>query len=157
LEGAMESEGGARVLHGDLVAREARITLGQLSADLRDSVKRIRIFGPRDQTQKLADEIRPRFEPGGLKVDLVTTYPPNEFGKTIPSDTQVSAAFSLAARPLVGRSGPFEFLPPKVSAWQRATSKYAPGKLRKVGAAAAAVALVVIGLFGYQQWQLTRL
>jgi hypothetical protein len=157
LEGAMESEGGTRVLHGDRVAREARITLGQLSADLRDSVKRIRIFGPRDQVQKLADEIRPRFEPGGMKVESVSSYPANEFGKTIPSDTHVSAAFSLAARPLTGRASQFEFLPPKVSAWERMTSRYAPGKLRKAAAAAALVAVVVIGLFSYQQWQLSRL
>ena len=157
LEGAMDSEGGARVLHGDLIAREARITMGQLPADLRDSVKQIRIFGPRDQVEKLAADIRPRFEPGGLRVDLVSTYPPNEFGKTLPPDTAVSGAFSLAARQLVGRADTFEFLPPKISAWQRTTSKYAPGKLRKLAAAAAAVVLIVIGLFAYQSWQLSRL
>jgi hypothetical protein len=157
LEGALEAEGGARAFHGELIAREARITLGQLSADLRDSVKRIRIFGPREQAQKLGDEIRPRFEAGGLKVELVTAYPANEFGKTVPPETHVSDALSLAARQLVGRSDPFEFLPPKVSAWQRVTSKYAPGRLRKIAAAMVAVLLVVVGLFGFQQWQLARL
>jgi hypothetical protein len=157
LEGAMETESGARVLHGDLIAREARITLGQLPADLRDSVKQIRIFGPRDQAQRLAEEIRPRFEPAGLKVELVTAYAANEFGKTIPPDTQVSSAFSLAAGRLAERNNPFEFLPPKVSGWQRVTSKYAPNRLRKAGAVAAAVAVVVVGLFAFQQWQLSRL
>src|SRR6185437_1286636 len=44
LEGAMEMEDGVRVLHGDLIAREIRITLGQLPGDLRDSVKQVRIF-----------------------------------------------------------------------------------------------------------------
>src|SRR5205823_14102188 len=38
LEGALETEGGRRVLHAELVAREARITLGQLPADLREMV-----------------------------------------------------------------------------------------------------------------------
>jgi len=38
LDSAMETESGARVLHGEVIAREARITLGQLSADLRESV-----------------------------------------------------------------------------------------------------------------------
>jgi hypothetical protein len=157
LEGTMEVEGGPRAMHADLIAREARITLAQLPADLRDSIKRIRIFGPRDMAQRLADEIRPRFEPGGLTVELVSTYPPNEFERTIPSETAVSGAFSLAARQLTGRSNPFEFLPPKVSAWQRLTTKYTSGKLGTAGAAAAAVLLVVIALFGYQQWQLSRL
>jgi hypothetical protein len=157
LDGAVEIESGARIVHGERIAREARITLGQLSADLRESVKRIRIFGPREQIQELAEEIRPRFEPAGLKVELVTAYPASEFGRTIPPETLVAGAFSLAARRLIGQSDPFEFLPPKVSTWQRMTSKYAPGRLRKIAAAAAAVLVVVIVLFGFQQWQLARL
>jgi hypothetical protein len=156
LEGAVE-EGGGRKLHSDLIAREARITMGQLPADLRDSVKRVRIFGPREQVQTLADEIRQRFESGGLRVEIVSVYPPNEFGRTIPADTAVSEAFSLAARQLVGRDDPFEFLPPRISGWQRVTTKYAPGKLRKAAAVAAAVVAIVIALFGIQQWRLTQL
>ncbi|HXT39390.1 MAG TPA: hypothetical protein VN887_05155, partial [Candidatus Angelobacter sp.] len=45
----------------------------------------------------------------------------------------------------------------KVSAWQRITSKYAPGRLRKIAAAAAAVMVIVLGLFGFQEWRLMRL
>ena len=157
LEGALETETGERILRGELIAREARITLGQLPASLRDTVKRIRIFGPREQALKLADEIRPRFEPGGLKVELVTGYAPNEFGRTIPPDTHVSAAFSLAARQLAGLKDPFDFLPPKVSAWQHLTSRYSSGKLRTIGAAAAAVLVIIGALFGFQQWQLGSL
>ncbi|MCX6922512.1 MAG: hypothetical protein NT154_04755 [Verrucomicrobia bacterium] len=48
LEGALEAEGSQRVLHADVVAREASITLGQLPAELRETVRRIRVFGPRD-------------------------------------------------------------------------------------------------------------
>ena len=71
LEGALEMEGGRRLLHADLVAREARITLGQLPAELRESVRRIRVFGPRDLSQQLADEMELRLEPMGLKVESV--------------------------------------------------------------------------------------
>lgn len=156
LESALDV-GGSRAFQGDLIAREARITLGQLPADLRESVKRIRIFGARDQVQKLAEEIRPRFESAGLKLETVSIYPPTEFGKTIPAETPVSEAFSLAAWRLAGTENAFEFLPPKISAWQRATSKYAPGKMRKVGALAAAAVLMIVALFGYQEWQLSTL
>ena len=72
LEGAIENEAGRRELHADLVAREARITLGQLPAELRDAVKRIRIFGPRELAQQLADEMELRFEPMGLNVEIVS-------------------------------------------------------------------------------------
>jgi hypothetical protein len=157
LEGAVETESDQPVLHGDLIAREARITLGQLPAGLRDPVKRIRVFGSRAQAQHLADEIRARFEPGGLSVEAVPAYPPNEFGRTIPPETPVSAAFSLAARYLAGHGPLFEFLPPKVSAWQQMTSKYASGKLRTAAIAAAAMLVVFGGAFAFQQWQLTRL
>jgi hypothetical protein len=157
LEGALELEGGTRRLHGDVVVREARITLGQLPPGLRETVRRIRIFGPRDLAQQLADETELRLEPMGLKVELVKHYAPGEFGVQIPSDAPVSPALSLAAAYLTGGALPFEFLPPKVTAWHQLNARYSSGKLRMAGAAAGAVALIVGGLFGVQQWQLMRL
>jgi hypothetical protein len=157
LEGALEMEGGRRVLHADLVAREARITLGQLPAELRESVHQIRIFGPRDLSQQLADEVELRLEPMGLKIESVSRYADNEFGLGLPADSAVSPALSLAAERLAGRRTPFEFLLPRVTAWKQVTARYSSGKLRTVGAAAAVVLLIVAGLFGIQQFQLAGL
>jgi hypothetical protein len=157
LEGALEMEGGQRVLHADLVAREARITLGQLPAELRESVRRIRVFGPRDLSQQLADEMELRLEPMGLKVEAVLRYPDTEFGLRLPADTAVSPALNLAAGKMAGRATVFEFLLPRVTAWQQATARYSSAKLRTAGAAAAALALTAGCLFAVQQWQLVRL
>ena len=157
LEGALEIEGGQRLLHADLVAREARITLGQLPAELRDAVRRVRIFGPRDLAQQLADEIELRLEAMDLKVELVSGYSAREFGVQLPPDATVSPAFSLAAARLTGRKTPFEFLPPKVTAWQQAAARYSSGKLRTAGAAAGAVLFIIASLFAFQQVQLWRL
>ena len=157
LEGALEMEGGRRLLHADLVARESRITLGQLPAELRESVRRIRIFGPPDLSQQLADEMELRLEPMGLKVELVSRYADNEFSLRCPADTAVSPALSLAAERLSGREALFEFLLPRVTAWQQVTARYSSGKLRTAGAVAAVVFLLVAGLFLIQQWQLMRL
>ena len=157
LEGAIEKEGGRRVLQPDLVGREARITLGQLPAGLREKVKLVRIFGPRDLAQPLADEMELRFEPMGLKVEVVAAYAPNEFGVTLPPDAALSTAFSLAARWLTGSAPEFEFLPPKPTAWQQLNKKYSSGKLRSVGALAAGVVLIIGGFFAYQQYQLASL
>ncbi len=118
LEGALEAEGSQRVLQADLVAREARITLGQLPAELRDTVKRIRVFGPRDLAQQLVDEMELRLDAAGLKVESVTRYAANEFGLQLPPDAPVSPAFSLAAGRLAGRRTLFEFLLPKVTPLQ---------------------------------------
>ena len=157
LEGALEMEGGRRLLHADLVARESRITLGQLPAELRESVRRIRIFGPPDLSQQLADEMELRLEPMGLKVELVSHYADNEFSLRCPADAAVSPALSLAAERLAGREALFEFLLPRVTAWQQVTARYSSGKLRTAGAVAAVVFLLVAGLFLIQQWQLMRL
>jgi len=157
LEGALEINGGRRVLQAELAGREARITLGQLPAEIRDTVRRIRIFGPRDLSQQLADELELRLEPMGLKVETAARYSPDEFGLQLPAESAVSAPLSLAAGQLAGRKPPFELLPPRITAWQQMVNRYSSGKLRIAGAAAAGLFLIVASAFGYQQWQLTRL
>ena len=157
LDGTLENESGQRVLHANLVAREARITLGQLPAELRARVKRIRIFGSRVLAEQLAEEMVLKFGPMGLGVELVTAYSPKEFGVQLPSEAVLSGAFSLAARALLGQAPAFEFLPPKPTVWQQLSTRYASGKARTVGMSAAAGLLLVIGAFGVQQVQLQLL
>jgi Tfp pilus assembly PilM family ATPase len=155
LEGAIENPNGRPALLPDLVARESRITLGQLPAELRDAVKRIRIFGPRDLAQQLADEMELRFEPMGLSVEVVTAYKPDEFGVQLPPETSLSAAFSLAARLLVEQPPVFEFLPPKLTILQQFAAKYSSGRLRTTGAVAAGIVAIVLLAFLIQQIELS--
>ena len=157
LDGALAIEGGQRRLVPDLIARETRITLGQLPAEFRAAVRRVRIFGPRELAQPLADEIQLRLDAMDLTVEVVLGYGSGEFGVQLPANTTVSSAFSLAAAVLAGQPTRFEFLPPKVTAWQLVSQKYASGKLRTVGAAAAGIVALVAGLFLFQQIQLWRL
>ena len=157
LEGALEATGSQRVLHADLVAREARITLGQLPPELRDAVRRIRIFGPRELAQELLDEMELRLDATGLKTEAVVRYAAGELGISLPPDVAVSPALSLAASQLADRRPAFEFLLPRVTPLQQLATRYTSGKLRTAISAAAAVALVVGALFFYQQCQLWRL
>jgi len=154
LEGAVEDAAGRRTLHVDVVAREVRITLGQLPGGLRDAVKRIRIFGPRELAQPLADELELRFEPAGLKVEFVSAYAPDEFGVTLPVEASLSPAFSLAARFLAGQKLAFEFLPPKPNLIELFVTKYSSGRLRTTGAVAAGVVAIFLAAFLFQQIQL---
>jgi Tfp pilus assembly protein PilN len=157
LEGAVENEGTRRTLNAALVAREARVTLGQLPAELRATVKRIRIFSPRELAQPLADEMETRFAPLGLRVDVVSAYAASEFGVQLPVAAPLSAAFSLAARRLVEQPEPFEFLLPKPTLLQQFSTKYASGKLKTISAIAAGVLVIFLGLFLYQEIQLQLL
>jgi hypothetical protein len=151
VEGNFELEGGEQQLQAELVARETRITLGQLPPDLREAVKRLRVFGRSDAAEQLAEQLRPRVEPMGIKVESVRDYSPNEFGVHLPAGTAVSPALSLAARLLAGQGAGFEFLPPKISKWTQIKTRYASGPLAMAGAAAAAVLLVFVLAFLVQQ------
>jgi len=157
LEGALAAEGGVRRLAADLVAREVRVTLGQLPAEFREAVRCVRIFGPRDLAQQLADELEIRLEPLALKVEVVKKYSAADLGADPPPEAVVSPALSLAAERLTGRQTPFQFLPPKVTAWKQLAARYSSGKLQTVAAAGASVAALAGLLFLYQQVQLWRL
>jgi hypothetical protein len=107
--------------------------------------------------RQLVDELELRLDSTGLKVEPVTRYGVNELGIPLPLDASVSPAFSLAAGRLAGRREPFEFLLPKVTPLQQLAARYSSGRLRTALSAAAVVALVLGGLFAFQQWQLWRL
>lgn len=157
LEGTIITEGGRRVLQAGVVARESRITLGQLPAELRSAARQIRIFGPRELAQQLEDEMELAFEPAGLAVEVVTAYQAGGFAVDMPADAPVSGAFSLAARHLAGQLPVFEFLPPRPTVLEQFAAKYSSGKIQTAGIAAAVLVAIVGGLFLFQQFELMRL
>ncbi len=157
LDGVMETDGGAPTVNADSIVRETRITLGQLSPECRAVVKRIRIFGPPELARELAEQVRPRFQSMGITVVVIGQDAAEEFEATVPPQTVVSVAFSMAARQLTARSALFEFLPPRIPPWKQLTTQYSSGKLQTAGAVAGVLAVLVAGAFGIQQWQLYRL
>jgi hypothetical protein len=152
LEGAVENTGGRTELHADVIARELRITLGQLPENVRAALRQVRIFGAPELAEPLVTELERRFSGTGLNVTHVTRYE----GADMPKDAPVSAALSLAAERLSGIEKCWEFLPPQISPLQQFLSRYGTGKLRKVGLiAGGAVGLVVLA-FLIQQIVLWR-
>jgi hypothetical protein len=157
LEGALEIEGTRKLLHPDVVARESRITLGQLPSEVRETVRRVRIFGPVDLAGDLASEMEAALAAIGLGTELVAGYSPDDFGVGLPAGAKVSRAFSQGTRYLTRQGATLEFWLPKVAPWQRLARQYSSSRVRAVGATAGAVAILVAGLFLIQQWQLSRL
>jgi len=51
----------------------------------------------------------------------------------------------------------FEFLPPKPTVIEQFVAKYSSGPLRTTGMVAAGIALIIVGFFLFQQFQLYRL
>jgi hypothetical protein len=154
VEGAFEMEGGEKRVQVEHIARDLRITLGQLAPDLRTMLRRLRVFGVGDTAEELAEELQARVEPLGLKVEQVKHYAPDEFGVKLPGNAIPSPALSLALRRLTGQGTGFEFLPPKISQWQQMTARYSSGKLVWTGVAAGSAALLLALVFLGQQMQM---
>jgi hypothetical protein len=130
IEGAYELAGAEREMQTDHVAREVRITLGQL---------------------ELAEVLGPRMRTQGLKFAHVRTHQQAEFGIKLPVNTAISPALALAMRHLAAGETTLEFLPPKISTWRQFTSKYSSPRLVTAGAGAGAVAAAVLLAFFVQQ------
>ena len=157
LDEAFEIEGVEKHLSADFLAREIKITLGQLPADFRETIHQAKIFGRGPVVQRFVTDIMPRLASMGLRVEDVERYPENEFAKRLPPDVPVSPALSLAARYLTDAGPILEFLPPKVRPWQQVTTRFSSRKVAWASAAAGAAVLLVGGAFLVQQWQLSRL
>jgi hypothetical protein len=149
LASAFEQVGAERQLQAEHIAREIRITLGQLQPEVRDTVRLLRVFGRNETAQELAEELQARADSLGLKVEHAREHAPKEYGIKIPSGTAVSPALSLAVQRLAGQAT-MEFLPPRVSRWKQFTRRYSTGKLAYAGAGAGAVVLVVALAFFVQ-------
>jgi len=156
LEETFETDGGEKHLSPEAIARELRITLGQLPGEVRQAVGRLRVFGTDNLAAALLEGIQSAAQSMGMQVELVRSYSPNEFGRQLAADAPVSAALSLAAGSLAGRHPALDFLPPKVRPWDPIITRYSSKKLVPLGAAAGAIALLVASLFLIQQWQLSR-
>lgn len=155
IDGAYEQAGAGRELQVEQIIRELRITLGQLPHEIRDAVQRVRVLGRNETAQELTEALGRSARDWGLRIESVREHGAEEFGLKIPSGTAISPALSLAVRSLAGQDG-MEFLPPRVSPWQRFAERYSSGKLAYAGMAVGAVALFVLIAFLAQQFVLWR-
>jgi hypothetical protein len=149
-----ESAEGTTTIPADQLARELRITLGQLPPELGDAITCIRVFGAGEDAERLVRSLEGRFGGAHLRIERVTQLPPEGLGVGLPAGLPVSLAGTLAVRRVARSTPAFEFLPPKVSPWRQMTEKYASRRLAWVGAAALGLALLGVLAFSFQQVQL---
>lgn len=159
LDGAIETEGAQRRIDADAVAREIRITLGQLPPDMAQELREVRIFGRGELARQFVSDISRRLDAMKLRVEAVERATDAEFKQPAPPEIALSPALVLAANYLRETVNGPEFLPPKVSPWQQmlSNSKFSSQKLVWAGGAAAALVLLIGGAFGVQAWQASRL
>ena len=134
-----------------MLAREIRVTLGQLPPLLRAEVKLFSALGPEADARALAEQLTPLLASAGLT--------PETKGKTPGCWAVTDAAMACAVAVQYWAPGAhrIEFLPPRISAWQRLTARYSARKLAYVGAAVGGVAAIVLLAIGIQEYQLHSL
>ena len=140
-----------------LFRSELRITLGQLSEELRRELRFLKVYGSGDLAIDFASEFRDRATALGLTLQRVTKADATSLGMSLPADAEASGALMLAARHIAGRPAAMDFLPPRISPWQAFASRYSSKKLAYIGFALGAVALIILGFFFFQEFQLQQL
>ena len=144
---------GEKEIETEQVTRELRITLGQLPAEIRARLKKLRLFGSAAWLSRAEAQLRPIAKAIGLTVESSLGDISRAFGLQLSGGQQPGAALWLALRKLSAQGGTFDFLPPKVTLWQQMTARYSSGKLVWAAGTAGVIALLVGLVFLVQQWQ----
>jgi hypothetical protein len=158
LDAAIETEGTQKRIDADLVAREIRITLGQLPPVFGKEITTARIFGRGEMARQFLTDIARRTESTGLRVELMEKVSDAPLSPPPPAELALSPALALAENYLRAATPGPEFLPPKVRPWQQMLStKMSSRKLVWAGGAAGAVVFIILCAFLVQQWQISGL
>ncbi|MEO7676651.1 MAG: hypothetical protein ABIV39_07820 [Verrucomicrobiota bacterium] len=156
-DGAIENESGQKKINVDFLAREMRVTLGQLPEALRANLGKVKVIGRGELARDLARDIAERLAPMGLVVELVENCVPKNVAKPVPAELSISPALNLAAENLSGNGSVLEFLPKRVRAWQQVATKFSSKKIAGAATVAGSIALLVLIAFLIQQIQLSLL
>jgi len=148
---------GRITVQDEVVARETRITLGQLPPECRAVIKRAQVFGADGFAQEISAAVQASLGALGLQVNVSTHYPAEGRSFQLPSGTAISIPCSLAARYLMEGSSPLEFLLPRIPAWKRILARYASGRLQTALSVTAALIAIVAIAFGVQGLVLAHL
>ncbi len=157
IEGSLTEDGSRQLPTPEVVAREIRVTLGQLPAGLLPSIKRVRIIGSADVAGPLAIQLADRILALGLVSEVLVSSDTDTGTSGSLSGKTLTAPTALALRFLSGLSSTFEFLPPKPTWISQLVAKYSAGRLQAAGALAAALVALLSGALLYQQIQLALL
>jgi hypothetical protein len=143
-DAGIESEAGERLVNGASVARELRITLEQVPAELRAEVKELCLTGETTMVRQVADALGGWAGVAGLRIsrgDLPEKNPGGELAE------------KLAANWLEGGTPELEFLPPRPSRWAQMMARYNSRRLATAGFGVAGLALLAIAIFGWHEFK----
>lgn len=139
------------------LAREIRVTLGQLPAAVRKGLEKIRVSGDEVRVNRLVSGLAPRAEALHLAVETLPSAHIEEGVIAPPLSGAVSPALALAAANLAITAPQLNYLPPQVTALEKILEKVGSRKLGTAGAAIGAFLLIMIVTFLWQGRSLGKL
>jgi hypothetical protein len=147
-EAAIESEAGEKVVNGDAVARELRITFEQVPADLRSGLRRLNLCGDEALVRQLSERLGEWAGAAGLAIECpgpMDDRSPDRIAKCI-------------AMQWLDSSGPgIEFLPPRPGRFEAMLARYNSKRLATTGMAVGGVLAAALAAFGWQEYELWSL
>ncbi len=157
LEEFSENDRTADGFDAESIARQIKITLGQLPQDIRTLIRTARLFGEERFTKPLLDGLRHPIERMGLKAERDAFSDNRQI--TIPNDVKRPSptVLGIAANVLLRRLSVLEFLPPQVSRFKQMAGQFSSKGILWLGGTAAASVLIVATALIYQYWRLSSL
>jgi hypothetical protein len=140
----INSEAGENVVNGAAVARELRITLEQVPADLRSQLREVYLTGDSEMARQLAASLGEWAK--GLGLAIVRGDMPEK-------NLSAEIAEKLANRWLENDPSELEFLPPHPGRWALLMARYNSKRLATAGFAVALLAVGAIAAFGWQEYE----
>ncbi|MBN2327086.1 MAG: hypothetical protein JXR73_08015 [Candidatus Omnitrophica bacterium] len=138
------------------IARQIRISLGQLSPNLRPRIRDIYIVGGGERIRSLYEGLNSTLEDLRLspaKIDADELAVKNVDALKL---TQIPL-YKAVRRLLIGQSSEFEFLPPQIDRLKQITQRVSSKGNLVFGGAAALIFLIVLLAFAYQHFRLISL
>jgi len=147
-DAAIESEAGEKVVNGNALARELRITVEQVPADLRVGLRHLRLCGDDALVRQLAERLGEWAAAAGLAIDAPGS-----------AEDRLGAAIaeSVAQQWLEPTVPWIEFMPPRPGRWEVMMARYSSKRLATTGVAVAAIVVVALVVFGWQEFQVLTL
>ena len=139
-EASIDSEAGEKIVNGSSVARELRITLEQVPAELRTEIRELCLLGETTMVRQLTENLGDWAKNAGLKITR---------GDLPEKNLAAEMAEKLAANWLQGDAPALEFLPPHPGRWTQLMARYNSKRLASAGFAAVGLALIVALAFGW--------
>ncbi|MBL9189565.1 MAG: hypothetical protein JNK23_18945 [Opitutaceae bacterium] len=140
----IDSEAGESIVNGAAVARELRITLEQVPAELRSQLRELYLTGDSGMVRQLAGSLGDWAK--GLGLAIVR-------GDLPEKNLAAEIAEKLAGRWLEHDASELEFLPPHPGRWALLMARYNSKRLATAGFAVGAAALAVLAAFGWQEYE----